>query len=74
MTTTTAVRVHEVIDVDIRLNFNTCRLVIKCVGLGAVRDGGSGGPPPENVDLVDVISCILVHFWDGPYLKNRSDS
>ena len=32
----------------------------KIFGWGAVREGGSEGPPPENVDLVDVISCICV--------------
>ena len=32
--------------------------------------GGFGGPPPEEIDLFDVISCILVHFGDGHY-KNE---
>ena len=38
---------------------------------GVVMDEGSGGR--EN-DLVDVISCILVHSGDGHYLQTRSDS
>ena len=39
--------------------------MVKFVGGAKSGTGGSGGPAPENVDLVDVISCILVHFGDG---------
>ena len=53
----------------------------KCCWCGVVEDGGggSGGPPPGKVcyqmlNLVDVISCILVHFEDGHYLKINEDS
>ena len=38
-------------------------------GWDVVTEGGSGGPPQENVELLDVISCILVHCGDGHYLK-----
>ena len=36
---------------------------------GAVIDGGFGGPPQKMLNLVDLISCLLVHFWDGHYLS-----
>ena len=42
--------------------------VRKLVQLG---EGGSGGPPPENSEC-DVISCILMHFWDGQLEKGNT--
>ena len=35
---------------------------------GVLMDGG------QILNLVEVISCILVHFGDGHYLKIHSDS
>ena len=35
--------------------------------------GGLVVLPPENVDLVDVISCILVHIGADHYQNIRSD-
>ena len=40
---------------------------------GVVMDRGSGVLPQRIFNLVDVISCILVHFADGHYLKYHSD-
>ena len=34
---------------------------------GTVTDGGSEGPPPEILNLVDLIACIM-YFGDGHYL------
>ena len=31
--------------------------------------GGLGFLPQRILSLVDVISCILVHFWDGQLEK-----
>ena len=41
---------------------------------GVVMDGGAGCPPQIFLNLVNVISCILVHFADAYYLKIYSDS
>ena len=41
---------------------------------GCEGGGGSGVLPQKIFNLVDVISCILVHFADGHYLKYHSDS
>ena len=37
---------------------------------GTVTDRGSEVPPPQYIfwNLIDLISCILVHFGDGHYL------
>ena len=36
---------------------------------GVVTDRGLGVLPQKSLNLVAVISCIMVHFWDGHYLK-----
>ena len=41
---------------------------------GVVMEGGFGVVPHKRLNLVDVISCILVHFGDGHYLKINEDS
>ena len=41
-----------------------------CIKVGA--NGGRGVLPQKILNLVDVISCILVPFWDGQLEKGNT--
>ena len=44
-----------------------------CAKVGAHREGGRlGGRPQKFFNVIDVISCILVHFWDGQLEKGNT--